>query len=78
MAADLRALGIERVLFGSDYPVFDAKEYADLLRDRLPLSDAEFRLLMTNEAPLFVSQHGRLRVHIGPDWHPENHRLTRR
>src|SRR5690606_18447782 len=53
LAADLRTLGIERVLFGSDHPVFDAREYAALLRDWLPLSDAELRLLMTNEAPLF-------------------------
>jgi uncharacterized protein len=53
LAADLRALGIERVLFGSDYPVFDAGEYAALLRDRLPLSPDELAQIMTNRSPRF-------------------------
>jgi uncharacterized protein len=51
LADDLRALGLERVLFGSDYPVFDAPEFATLLRDRLPLTEAELALLMTNLSP---------------------------
>lgn len=53
LANDLRALGLERVLFGSDYPVFDTAEFAALLGDRLPLSDAELTLLMTNHSPRF-------------------------
>jgi uncharacterized protein len=53
LAHHLRTLGIERVLFGSDYPVFEAGGFAALLRDRLPLSQAEFTQLMTNLSPRF-------------------------
>jgi uncharacterized protein len=53
LASDLRALGLARVLFGSDYPVFERAEYAALLRDRLPLSTAELDTIMQNRAPRF-------------------------
>jgi hypothetical protein len=38
LARDLRRLGLERVVFGSDYPVFDPVEYARALREQLPPS----------------------------------------
>lgn len=41
LAPALRRLGLERVLFGSDYPVFDSREHARFLRERSGLSEAE-------------------------------------
>lgn len=51
LARDLERLGLRRVLFGSDHPVFDPGEYAQLLRDKLPLSPAELTQILTNRAP---------------------------
>lgn len=51
LASDLRRLGLHRVLFGSDYPVFDPAEFAQSLRERLPITDAEFAELLANRAP---------------------------
>jgi uncharacterized protein len=56
LADDLRALGLERVLFGSDYPVFDASEFAALLGSQLPLSPAELTRLMSNLSPRFRAE----------------------
>lgn len=55
LAEDLRALGLERIVFGSDYPVFDPADYAGLLHERLPLSAAELGQIMGNRAPAFVA-----------------------
>jgi uncharacterized protein len=51
LAADLRTLGLDRVVFGSDYPVFDAGSYAAFLEERLPLSSAELAQIMGNRWP---------------------------
>ena len=41
LAPALRRLGLERVLFGSDFPVFDPREHARFLRERSGLGEAE-------------------------------------
>lgn len=51
LAANLRALGLDRVLFGSDYPVFDREEFSSHLRAQLPLTPAEITRIMQNKAP---------------------------
>ncbi|WP_126381213.1 amidohydrolase family protein [Desulfovibrio ferrophilus] len=45
----------ERILFGSDYPLFDPGTEAQRLKLRLGFSDAEVEELMTNPAQLFES-----------------------
>ncbi|HSE98877.1 MAG TPA: amidohydrolase family protein [Blastocatellia bacterium] len=52
MASDLRKLGLHRVLFGSDHPVFNPQEYARTLRDKLQLNNHEIEQILNNEAPL--------------------------
>lgn len=54
LAADLRRLGLEHVVFGSDYPVFDAAAYAGFLEARLPLAPDELARIMNNRAPAFT------------------------
>jgi uncharacterized protein len=53
LARELKALGLERVVFGSDHPVFDRLEFAGLLFERLPLTRAELVDLMQRQAPTF-------------------------
>lgn len=53
LATDLRALGLERVLFGSDYPVFDPREFWAALNELLPLTSTELAQVMRNTAPAF-------------------------
>ncbi|WP_243438867.1 amidohydrolase family protein [Fundidesulfovibrio soli] len=43
----------ERVLFGSDYPLYDPSVELERLRTRLHLSDADLERLLTNAAALF-------------------------
>jgi predicted TIM-barrel fold metal-dependent hydrolase len=43
----------ERILFGSDYPLFDPSEEMKLLQTRMRLSDAELEELLTNGDRLF-------------------------
>jgi uncharacterized protein len=60
LASDLRTLGFERVVFGSDYPVFDPDSSARLLQDLLPLAFTEVAKIMENRAPALdrVRAHG--------------------
>jgi uncharacterized protein len=51
LAQDLRVLGLDRVLFGSDYPVFEPAEFSHFLHEYLPLSSAELLQVMQNRAP---------------------------
>lgn len=46
LAAYCRRLGFERIVFGTDYPLYRSAEYLDVLRTRLKLSDAEVRMLL--------------------------------
>ncbi|MCA1788780.1 MAG: amidohydrolase family protein [Thioalkalivibrio sp.] len=58
LARDLRQLGLQRVLFGSDYPVFDGEAYSRALREHLPLSSAEFTQVLGNRGPALKSLPG--------------------
>ena len=51
LARELRAFGLERVLFGTDYPAFRADEHGRALRDLIPLTDDEWAQVLGNRAP---------------------------
>lgn len=55
---DLRRLGLARVLFGSDYPVFDPWRQAELLGQRAGLTRDELARLLANRAPLLERLEG--------------------
>ena len=46
-----RAVGFDRVVFGSDYPSISVARYFQGIRETLALSDAEFRDLVDDPAP---------------------------
>jgi predicted TIM-barrel fold metal-dependent hydrolase len=46
VAAYIRKLGIERLVFGTDYPLYSADEYIGILKDRVKLTDSEIRTLI--------------------------------
>jgi predicted TIM-barrel fold metal-dependent hydrolase len=50
LAPALRALGLERVLFGSDFPVFDPREHAAFLDARCGLTADELAAILANRA----------------------------
>lgn len=52
LADDLRALGLHRVVFGSDYPVFDPGRYVSVLVSRTGLTPDEVRGIVSNRGPL--------------------------
>lgn len=53
-ARTMRAIGIERFVFGSDWPsLHSPREYGRLLQAGLPLDRAEWRRLLGNHAPYF-------------------------
>ncbi len=52
LAADLRASGLRRLVFGSDYPVFDPRRVASVLSDRVGLSVEEVAGLLAR-SPFF-------------------------
>ena len=49
------AFGSERILFGSDYPLFDASTEIDQLQKRLSLSTTTFERIMTNAGRLLAA-----------------------
>jgi predicted TIM-barrel fold metal-dependent hydrolase len=51
LSRDLRDLGLERVVFGTDYPVFNAVAYLSLLEGQLPLTREELIGIAGNGAP---------------------------
>lgn len=51
LSKDLRRVGLDRLVFGSDHPVFAPQDYARLLGSRLELTPAEQQRLFGNEAP---------------------------
>lgn len=51
LAGDLRRAGLERILVGSDFPVFDPNRTADLLGERVGLTVEERDALLGNVAP---------------------------
>lgn len=50
LTSDLRRLGLSRVLFGSDHPVFNPQEYAVTLQQKLMLKDDEVQQILNNQA----------------------------
>ena len=53
LAANIRRIGIHRVLFATDWPVMGIKDYIGLLRTNLPLTTAEINQIFSNVAPYF-------------------------
>lgn len=51
IATDLRRAGLQRILFGSDYPVFFPSAYSMLLQTRAGLTPEEFELIARNRLP---------------------------
>jgi len=51
LAADLRRAGFDRLLLGSDYPVFDPVRTLELLEGHVGLTPAELRMLAGNRLP---------------------------
>jgi hypothetical protein len=52
LAADLRRSGLHRLVFGSDYPVFDPRRVASVLAGRIGLSAAESAAILAR-SPFF-------------------------
>jgi uncharacterized protein len=53
LAADLRAMDFDRVLLGSDYPVFDPVRGLEVLRDLVGLTPDEIRRIANPGRPVF-------------------------
>lgn len=51
LAPALRRLGLERLLFGSDFPVFDPREHARFLAERTGLTRAELERILVQRLP---------------------------
>jgi uncharacterized protein len=54
LAANLRRIGLSRILFGTDWPYVTASDYIDTLRHSLRLSPAELKQVLGNVAPYFL------------------------
>ena len=53
LAANLRRIGLSRILFATDWPVVTATDYARTLRTNLRLTPAEVDQIFSNLAPYF-------------------------
>ncbi|HKF07057.1 MAG TPA: amidohydrolase family protein [Candidatus Sulfotelmatobacter sp.] len=53
IAANARRIGLNRILFATDWPVFTPKDYIKTLRTRLPLTPADIDQIFRNTAPYF-------------------------
>lgn len=51
MAERLRAIGMDRLLFGTDWPEWQPSAYMSDLEKALPLTDDEFQTIRSNQAP---------------------------
>jgi uncharacterized protein len=49
VADQMRRWGIDHMLFGTDWPIMEPREYASLLLEKLPLTDEEFKILFSNK-----------------------------
>ena len=54
LAEDLRRAGLARVVFGSDYPVFDPQRYLSLLQTTLRLSPEGLETLRSHRLPVLA------------------------
>lgn len=59
LAEDLRAVGLDRIVFGSDAPVFTPAHTAALLREIGGLNDAEVTAILQREVPGIFAAVGR-------------------
>ena len=59
---DLRRLGLGRVLFASDYPVFAPRRLAELFTERTGLTPVELGQILSNRAPVLVRAETRARA----------------
>lgn len=57
LAANLRRIGLSRVLFATDWPVTNVKDYALRLRTTLRLTPIEIDQIFRNQAPYFAGPH---------------------
>lgn len=53
LVVNIRKIGLGKVLFATDWPVFDIKDSVQLLRKELPLSATEIEQIFRNVAPYF-------------------------
>lgn len=53
LAETLRRVGLNRILFGTDWPIVTGRDYIDTLRHGLQLSPAELNRIFSNVAPYF-------------------------
>jgi uncharacterized protein len=53
LAANIRRIGLDKILFATDWPVLTPKEYIPLLRTGLRLTPAEIDQIFSNVAPYF-------------------------
>jgi predicted TIM-barrel fold metal-dependent hydrolase len=53
MAAKLRRIGLHRVLFATDWPIYTQAEFVSLLRTQLLLNPSELNQILGNKAPYF-------------------------
>jgi len=60
-----RAFGSRRILFGSDYPLFDPGREIEELERRLALSSAELAAILGNAAAILAPRHPSLPVQSG-------------
>ncbi len=56
LAGNLRRIGLKRILFATDWPIFTQKDYIELLRTGLPLTSAEADQIFSNIAPYFPAE----------------------
>ena len=57
LAANIRRIGLNRILFATDWPIVTPKDYIKLLRTDLPLTPAEIDQVFRNVAPYFPPEH---------------------
>jgi len=57
LAANLLRIGLNRILFATDWPISTPKDYIKLLRTDLPLTPAEIDQIFSNVAPYFPAEH---------------------
>jgi predicted TIM-barrel fold metal-dependent hydrolase len=57
LAANLRSIGLKRILFATDWPIFTPKDYIALLRTDLRLTPAEIDEIFRNVAPYCPTEH---------------------
>lgn len=48
LAVYVRKLGMKRIVFGTDYPLYSAEEYLEILRKRVKLTDKELKKMPNN------------------------------